>query len=161
LKTIEPTVSHVLICDSIRVEDSKKEVLVGVYHGMLVINHVPTALASFAIRLEFWPGQKKDGKFKIEIVSPKGLPLIAGTSDWHVKEGHDHRWPGILFVQTGPLPLPEFGVYKIRFAFGERQPRVVYKFLVRQSREGDPNYQHAEQVEAAGKSRGKTARKKK
>jgi hypothetical protein len=132
-----PKVTHVLIADEIRTDTTRKAIIIGVYDGTVVINQIPGAMASFALRVEFDPGDQKQGKFELEILGPNRKPVAAGGGEWGLGEGYDRAGPAVLLINGRLLPVPEAGKYTIKIGINGRK-RKASTFRVRLAAPGDP-----------------------
>lgn len=120
-------VTSVIICDDIRREDNGKELLIGVYTGLILTAQAPPlVMAQLCVRIGFVADFLKSD-FIIELRAPNGKNLITGTGEFIVERRGD---PGVFSVPIPNVTLPSTGIYSIRFGLGS-PPRKVGEFEVR------------------------------
>ena len=64
--------TSVIICDDIRREASGKEILIGVYAGVILLPALPTLLPTLSTRIEFTTSLSRADDLAVELRDPDG-----------------------------------------------------------------------------------------
>lgn len=115
---VEPGIKTVLFCEEVRQEKSNKYIILGVFNGLIIVNHLP-ATVPIALYLEYFPVPL--GKFTIGLrISGPGKGSFEMAIEANV---HDASRPLVL-------PTPRFEVtlecegdllVEVKFEGGEYQ----------------------------------------
>lgn len=116
-----------IMCDLVRTEDNKKQILIGVYGGDAQFSSLPVKWGpAFWIEVDPETSQSdKDFEAKIEIPGQKKPVLIAGSLQ--IKD----QTSAILVFQGAPFELKKTGQLKLFFREkGARWKNILTKNLI-------------------------------
>ena len=123
----------ITICDDMRREDNGKEILIGVYNGIILLPRFPAALRQLCIRVEYeWTGAPKHS-FKLVVTSEDGkIVLLESEGESELGNPSD---PAVIGIGVGPIHFAKPTRFNIRFGV-EGPPRPVGWFAVREQSPG-------------------------
>lgn len=119
-------VDSVIICDEIRTEVTGKQILIGVYAGVMLFSHLPIQIPKLVFRIQART-EAVISEFTFVIRTPNND--IAGTVT-DVIPPYDPSEPIILNIAVGGIAVGA-GVYAIELGLDD-EPTKVQEFLVRQ-----------------------------
>jgi uncharacterized protein DUF6941 len=118
------------MCDDVRIENTGKYLLVGVYSGTIRVRKplpVTLSMLSFWIQLEL---KKTDyGSCELRLVDPSQQEIACFRSSARFARVDE---PGVLVCLIGPLTLARYGTYSVEFGLG-CSPRPLGTIAVRPS----------------------------
>lgn len=111
-----PTVRSVIVCDDIRMENTGKEILIGVYtSGINFVGQPPGRLIKLCFRLDVDDvDNQKVHEFRFELRAPSKSTLVG--VDGQLKVATYGR--GIIHLPQAALQLYEKGLYTMHAGFG-------------------------------------------
>ena len=112
------TVQASIICDDVRVEDNRKQILIGVYGGDFILNKIPATL-TFCFWIELVARERGNHPLEFSIQVP-------GTEE-RVEAGasiNDPSEPTILIFRT-TLLIQKTGEFKLSMREGKAKWRTL------------------------------------
>jgi Family of unknown function (DUF6941) len=132
-------IKHVLCCDAVRIENSGKEMLLGVYHSTIVMKELPESLQGLNFRMESKVHANIDSDFTCALVGPKND--IAGQISGRLKVGvKGEGGDGLMHIPISPINFSHSGTHRLRFSLDKERPRTVFEIDVRLPKPGDPTF---------------------
>jgi hypothetical protein len=132
-----PGIRSVVVCDDVRQEANRKEILIGVYGGGIRFSKAaPGKLRQLCFRFE--TNIDATRPFRFQMVSPSGITIIEKTAQMKIEK----PGTGILVLTHLDLTLYEAGTYKIMAGFDESIGEV---YTIEVSF-GEASSQHASEV---------------
>jgi hypothetical protein len=128
-----------IICDEMRSETSGKDILIGVYRGIIVVPSVPMMMRQLAFRLPVFADQSIDGEFSLEVRGPDKNSLFKANGPGRL-DPSDQGFEATFGIMIGPFQLAVYGIHDVRFSCPGIKPKVVGRFLVRAPKPGDPTF---------------------
>ena len=123
------TVRSAIVCDDIRREQNGKDILIGVYGGVIVVHDgFPASLPQFALHLEIEISKLFYETSILRIVSPEGRDIVKIAGALNFRRTDE---PAILSVVFGPVQFPMPGEYRIHLGL-DGPDRRVSSFHVRE-----------------------------
>jgi Family of unknown function (DUF6941) len=122
-------IRSVIICDDIRREDNGKELLIGVYSGVIIAPRLPAVLRQMACRIEYeWNGSLTHS-FKLAVTTADDKTIVEATGDAALSNPAD---PAGLSISLGPIHFDAPAKFKIKFGI-DGPARQIGWFAVRQA----------------------------
>jgi hypothetical protein len=128
---IDVKASSVVICDDIRRESSGKEILIGVYAGVILFPRLPAILTNLGMRIEFNTSLKSADDLTVELRDPDAQPLLSVTGAMEMV-GKDEVQ--VLSVVCNNVEFTKEGVHTLFFGRKDwlepayRLPIRLYEF---------------------------------
>lgn len=120
-----------LICEDVRREENtKKEILLGVYNNVIIVPKLPATIAALVFRISVKVMQKGQKQLKFYVVSPSGTKFAVAEASVEINNPED---PSIFVFRGSPVTLGLAGIYKVMFGMDGR-PSKVGEFSVREGR---------------------------
>ena len=119
-------VTSVVLCDDIRKEMNGKDILIGVYSGIIQVSSYPMVLNG-AVWVEIEPECVGEMAVKLKIETPSGNLPIDFDAKWQI----DQLDTSVLALGGLPLSLERDGEVVISAQFGEEEMRVIKRKNVR------------------------------
>ena len=116
-----------IICDDIRTEANGKDILIGCYNNVIVLEKAPAKLPTLFFRLLFDQQPRGLVENTFSLYDPSGKMLFRSTSQIVVEHADD---PFVVKIGGGPFELEKFGTYELRMLSGKSES-VVSSFMVR------------------------------
>jgi hypothetical protein len=121
-------IRSIIICDDARREGNGKDILIGVYNGIIVFPRFPAGLRQLVVRIEYeWKGAAEH-TFELAVASEDGTTVFEANGEAVLAVPSD---PAVISI---PLPSMRFGKagrFNIRFGVNSA-PRQVGWFAVRE-----------------------------
>ncbi len=124
-KEIQP--ASIIICDDIRHEPSGKEMLIGVYSGVILFPSLPAMMPNFSTRIEFKTDLKQIEDMTVELHDEDGdvLFTVTGGMEMIGKDGVQ-----VLSLVCHNVEFKKEGAYSLHFG-RKASIEPVYRFYVR------------------------------
>lgn len=115
-----------ILCDDVRTEQNGKDILIGVYNGVIVLPKLPTALPRLIIRMEYEIHGDPKHNFHLVVLSPDKKTLFEVSGNHEFPRTDE---PGVLAAGFGPAAFQSAGEYELRVGI-DSAPRKVSWFRV-------------------------------
>jgi hypothetical protein len=120
-------IRSVIICDDVRREDNGKEILIGVYNGVILVPRFPSVLRQLIVRIEYeWKGVPAH-KFKATVTAEGGQKILEADGQTTLVSPDD---PAAISIGAGPIRFEKQTQFNIRFGI-DGPPRKIGWFSVR------------------------------
>lgn len=111
---IIPRILSVIVCDDVRQEVNRKEILIGVYAGGIrFFKAAPGKLRQLCFRFETEIDTTRPLRF--QMISPSGVMIIETSTELKIEK----PGKGILVLTHNDLILYEAGTYRLHAGFDE------------------------------------------
>jgi len=115
----------VIVCDDVRTEVTKKEILIGVYSDGIVVPKLPAVLTSLFFRIHLALQIQEQTTFSFQVLKPSGQSLL-DTNDQTLES----RRNVILAMGIQGPNLDEAGKYQMFLRVGNRRRQMIGEFNV-------------------------------
>jgi len=117
-----------VLCDEVRFETNGKHILIGVYPGALRLRKPPpVSVSTLFVWLQLELTKVDYGEYELRIVDPREALVARFRGKAKFKSADE---PATLICSTGPLTIPDYGIYRIEFGM-ETPPRPLGSFAAR------------------------------
>jgi hypothetical protein len=117
-------INSVILCDDIRREDNGKDMLIGVYNGVIAVEKIPAFLPSFALRFVMKLARAGNIKLEAAIVQPDGVDIVQFGSDINVMTT---KFLAAVTFKAVPMVFSMLGRHEIKV--GPAQSRETVGFF--------------------------------
>lgn len=124
-----PRLVAALLCDDVRTENTSKDILIGVYHGGVVVNRLPAILRlALYLQIDIGPSPLKTN-LSIRILGPDDAPIFSGVG------GDTEFTPPMAAVvlPLAPVQLKNEGGHKVQIRFGKGRWQTAREIIVDQN----------------------------
>lgn len=118
-------IRSVIVCDDVRREISKKEILIGVYTDAIVVQQVPAVLPLLHFRVNLSVTKDAADKFSFYVEKPSGARLLDTKDQSYEKDGN------VILVMAMHNPiLDEVGQHRMYLQMGSARKEMIGEFNV-------------------------------
>lgn len=124
-----PKLVTALLCDDVRTENTSKDILIGVYHGGVVVNRLP-AILRLVLYLQIDIGLSPlKTNMSVRILGPDEAPMFSG-----VGEVTDFVAPmAAVVLLLAPVQLKHVGTHKVQIRFGKGRWQTAREMAIDQN----------------------------
>jgi len=122
--------SYVLMCDDVRQETNGKEILIGVYNDVMLLNSFPVIFSKLIFRIVIRKAKEKStlNAFTVRLNSPDGKTMVDYSSS--VEQVKQSETLVIFNIALQGVAIVTPGRYTLFFGIDEK-PREVWSFEAR------------------------------
>ena len=115
----------VIVCDDVRTEVTKKEILIGVYSEGIVVPKLPAVLTSLYFRVHLALYQQGQTQFSFQVVKPSGKNILDTK-----EQPLEFRSHVVLALGVQGPTLDEAGKHQMFLRLGQGRRQMIGEFNV-------------------------------
>jgi hypothetical protein len=120
-------IRSVILCDDIRREDNGKEILIGVYNGVILFPKFPAVLRQLILRIEYDGVDKPKHRLRLALIDSQNQMIFEAEGEAEAAVPSD---PSVFAVRLGALRFDQSTRLNVRFGI-DGPARMVGWFEVR------------------------------
>jgi hypothetical protein len=129
-------IDHIIICDDVRREDNKKEIIIGMYpNGEIVFANLPAATPVLTFRLQFRFPEPLRANAQFQVRSPSKSLIFSVEMEIEAPAPPQIL---VLQIQRSPSTFVEDGDFDILLGIDDK-PRKIGQFKVVDRSKSPPN----------------------